>query len=157
MPETSAPTPTPTPTTTPTGNNSVVGTWLYGSARAEWPYEEWTKTNFLYGVAAGLYTFRSDGAYSYQFRSYTGFFDDYVQQQGKYRVDGNRIILFDRTEDYIDFEFPNENYSGKVLGERVLYYQFTQMSNGIEAMNIEASVEALNSESNPPWNWERAN
>ena len=137
-------------------NNAVIGTWIYGSAKSDWPYEEWTKKNFLYGIAAGLYTFKADGTYFYQFRSYTEYSDDYFQQQGKYRVEDNKIILCDRTENHIDFDFPKENYENKQLSEKTYYYQFTQMSNGTEAINIETSIEALNSDIIPSWKWERA-
>ena len=122
------------------------GTWVYGVPKVvNWPYGEWTKKNFLYGTAVGLYTFKSDGTYLYKFRSFNDYSDTYIQHQGKYRVEGNKIFVSGRTEKYIDFDYPKYNYENKKLGEKTYYYKFTQMSSGAKAIFIENTLQELDS------------
>ena len=146
--------PTPTPTPVPTSIvTPITGAWVYGVTKAiYWPYEEWTKINFLYGTAVGLYQFRADGTYKYQFRSSNNYSDTYIQHQGKYRVEGNKIVVFERTENYIDFDYPNDSYENKPLGERTYYYQFTQTDDEEEAIYIENTAQDLVS---AKWKWQK--
>ena len=135
-------------------NSPIVGVWVYGVPKAsEWPIEEWTKTNFLYGTAVALYEFKANGTYLYRFRSYNNYSDAFFQNQGKYRVEGNKITVYDRTENYIDFDYPKDNYQNKSISERNYYFQSTKMSNGNDAIFIENTLQDL--EKTSKWYWER--
>ena len=149
------PTPTQTTETTQPPNNTIVGTWLYGDQTAiSWTYAEWTDKNTfsIPGHVAIMFVFRADGTYLRRFRAYNKFGDTFLDHTGKYRVDGNKIIVFDRVETCIDFYSPEENYSNKALAEGyTYYYKHTQSGFGEyaeDALFIETSVEAL---SNTNW------
>ena len=135
-------------------NSPIIGTWVYGVPKAaEWTIEEWTKKNFLYGTAVGLYEFKANGTYLYRIRSYNTYSDTYIQHQGKFRVEGNKITVFERTENYMDFDYPKDNYQNKSIGERSHYFQSTKMSNGNDAIFIENTLQDL--EKMTKWYWEK--
>ena len=153
--QTTTPSATPKPTQPPIGNSAIVGKWLHGDQTAiGWSYDEWTAENAftIYGHAAILFEFRADRTYLRRFRAYNKFGDTFLDHKGKYRVDGNKIIVFDRSETCIDFDYPEESYSNKTLdGEYTYYYQHTQSrfsEYAEDALFIETSVEAL---SNTNW------
>ena len=131
-------------------NSQIVGTWLNGDQSAvNWTEGEWTDKDFfsILGHVAVLFEFKADGTYLRRFRAYNMFGDSFLEHKGKYRVEGNRIIVFNRTETFIDFYDSKENYKNKALaGEGTYYYQVTQSGYGeyaADALFIEDFVEAL--------------
>ena len=135
-------------------NSPIVGVWVYGVPKAsEWAISEWTKTNFLYGTSVGLYEFKANGTYLYRLRTSNNVLDVFFQNQGKFRVEGNKITLFDRTENYMDFDLPRDNYQNKSISDKNLYFQSTKMSNGNDAMFIENTLQDL--EKTTKWYWEK--
>jgi hypothetical protein len=149
----------PETTQPPSGSNSIIGTWLHGDQTAiSWTYAEWTDENTftIRDHVAIMFVFRADGTYLRRFRAYNNFGDTFLDHTGKYRVEGNKIVVFDRVETCIDFYYPEESYSNKALaGEYTYYYQHTETGYGATAtaaLFIETSVEAL---SNTNWYYEK--
>ena len=140
-----------------TAEGAIAGTWIYGDqSAAGWTYEKWTDKNFFSAQALILFEFREDGTYLRRFRAYNTFGDDFLEHKGKYRVEGNKIIVYDRIETYTDFYYPKESYTDKALaGEYTYYYQFTRSGHGeyaADALFIESSLEAL---SNTNWHYHK--
>ena len=112
----------------------IVGDWSYGSAH---PYDWFNPLSGMQG-ASGLargYAFRADGTFSdYMVILGSPSSDGWWYSKGKYKIEGNKLVLFDSIETYRKQGDPLESYENK-RQERDIVYLFEISADG-KVLNI---------------------
>jgi len=139
------------PTDSPSGNSSLVGLWITpeNTNILDWTYDDnWARQGgFTAVVGYGLYEFKSNGEFlwRYKMRTWNAVSYTFLQWQGNYRVEGDKIIFSNVVENFINFNRSVDNYENKTLsGEFVYYHRANGTSgDGRSIINIENTASGF--------------
>ncbi|MCL2466462.1 MAG: hypothetical protein FWF02_06795 [Micrococcales bacterium] len=112
-------------------NSPIVGEWHTSSMIADFLYSAQDLSSYGGGGTGEGYCFRTDGTYTYYIIT-TGYgpgsMAGWVVEDGKFSVEGNRVVLSDRYASYTSTKNPSNSYKNKKQ-EGTYYYEFEMISN----------------------------
>jgi len=121
-------------------DSPIVGEWHTSSVIADFMYSAQKMTSYGGGGTGEGYCFRADGTYTYYIVTSgygAGTMAGWVVEDGRYQVDGTRVILSDRYASFTNTKDPSRSYRDKKEeGNNV--YEFALLSN--DELEIQNSV-----------------
>jgi len=109
--------------------NPIVGVWETSSHVADFLFNKATQLTYGGGGTAKAFYFHENGTYELIFISTgagPGSIAGTIKGRGKYKVEGNQIIFYNRYESWIDSNYPSKSYKDRSIRDEVKKFDFVR-------------------------------